>query len=401
MLISIDAGSSHPTLLGTKDLCASKAYENWAQEGRQQVEKSQLLRRQSEEQHKGGEQDQHKGGEQDQLLGTTHSPPGDGDLEMAKKSGPLETLQIDVMNKLLFQKLITVFCAILDAAAMSNNWIIIDRTNATECSATAELILEFAISQTNQRPPIVVIESMKRFRQFTSEKTASHLRDLTELAAKSKPITSDGMDSDSEVQIIPLPYSPDNFVDSKPYQDVPLPCRPFKEHVRADTKDVAPKRKWMYHYSQTTFASGTHYVFLENDTEAFPLDAFGPTGYVHAHGGTLSYQRLRSRISQGRPLVILHQTGGVSQAFGSLHKSIGHMSVKAMKNTDQILAEVDLFSSENWASGFGVPEIMMFKELLSRAPQLFQKTILSVDLVKVRSSSEERSAYSAAVSNFV
>ena len=68
MLISIDAGSSHPTLLATKDLCASKAYENWAQEGRQQVEKSQLLRRQSEEQRKGGEQDRHKGGEQDQLL---------------------------------------------------------------------------------------------------------------------------------------------------------------------------------------------------------------------------------------------------------------------------------------------------------------------------------------------
>ena len=79
---------------------------------------------------------------------------------------------------------------------------------------------------------------------------------------------------------------------------------------------------------------------------------------------------------------MLHQTGGVSQAFGSLHKSIGHLTTESMKNTDQILAEIDLFSSEKWASGFGVPEIMMFKELLSRAPQLFQKTILSVDLVE-------------------
>ena len=174
----------------------------------------------------------------------------------------------------------------------------------------------------------------------------------------------------TEVQVIPLPYNPEDYEDSKPFEDGDLPCKAFKEHIRADTKDVAPKRKWMYHYNQTTFSSGTHYVFLESDTEAFPLHAFGPTGYVHAHGGTLSYQRLRSRISQGRPLVMLHQTGGVSQAFGSLHKSIGHMSADSMKSTDQILAEIDLFSSEKWAAGFGVPEIMMFKELLSRGDKL-------------------------------
>ncbi|GMI17618.1 hypothetical protein TrLO_g4439 [Triparma laevis f. longispina] len=411
MLISIDAGSAHPTLLATNDLCASKQYEPWAKEGLQQI------RSQSESSSRSPNPPPVSSSSSNDMdlssaaFQSPSEPPNREDLkkggiEMKKTEGgenaesrspsftfsepqstpgnqEVSSQQINVINKLLFQKLITVFCAILDAAAMSNNWIIIDRTRAIESSATAELILEFAIRQTNQRPAIIVIESLKRFREFTSEKTRSHLQDLNELAAKSRPITSDGIDNESaEVQVIPLPYNPEDYEDSKPFEDGDLPCKAFKEHIRADTKDVAPKRKWMYHYNQTTFSSGTHYVFLESDTEAFPLHAFGPTGYVHAHGGTLSYQRLRSRISQGRPLVMLHQTGGVSQAFGSLHKSIGHMSADSMKSTDQILAEIDLFSSEKWAAGFGVPEIMMFKELLSRAPQLFQKTILSVDLVK-------------------
>ena len=51
---------------------------------------------------------------------------------VSKKSG-------DVVNVLLFQRLITVFSAVLDAAAMSNNWILIDRTN-NGSSSTAELL---------------------------------------------------------------------------------------------------------------------------------------------------------------------------------------------------------------------------------------------------------------------
>jgi hypothetical protein len=85
---------------------------------------------------------------------------------------------------------------------------------------------------------------------------------------------------------------------------------------------------------------------------------------VHAHGGTLSYQRLRSRILQGLPIVLLHQTGGATQAFGSLQKALTQSSTFAntglnvqphKKTTDHILSEIDLFSSEQWASAFGVP----------------------------------------------
>lgn len=143
--------------------------------------------------------------------------------------------QVNVVNKLLFQKLVTVFCAILDAAAMSNNWIIIDRTRPNESSATAELILEFAIRQTAQKPTIIVIDSVKRYSEYNSAASKSHLADLIELAKHSKPITSDGIEFD-EPQIVPLPYSPDDFEDPTKFYDAALPCAPMKEHFRPDTK---------------------------------------------------------------------------------------------------------------------------------------------------------------------
>jgi hypothetical protein len=36
---------------------------------------------------------------------------------------------------------------------------------------------------------------------------------------------------------------------------------------------------------------------------------------VCAHGGTAAYKRLRGAIQQGLPMVMLYNTGGVTQAF--------------------------------------------------------------------------------------
>ena len=46
-------------------------------------------------------------------------------------------------------------------------------------------------------------------------------------------------------------------------------------------------------------------------------------------------------------------------------------------------------SSESWVNGFGVPEIMMLTELLLRAPQLLDDTLVSVDLLKYSAEGEE------------
>jgi hypothetical protein len=53
-----------------------------------------------------------------------------------------------------------VFAAVLDAAKLSNNWILIDRTRSS--SATAELLRELAIELTNTRPTVVVVDSIER-----------------------------------------------------------------------------------------------------------------------------------------------------------------------------------------------------------------------------------------------
>ena len=38
-------------------------------------------------------------------------------------------------------------------------------------------------------------------------------------------------------------------------------------------------------------------------------------------------------------------------------------------------------SKANWTQDFGVPEMMMMKTLAERAPQLFRKNVVSVDIL--------------------
>ena len=81
-----------------------------------------------------------------------------------------------------------------------------------------------------------------------------------------------------------------------------------------------PAKPWQ----KTTFGSGTHYVFLRSPSggDAFPLDAAFPMGSVVAHGGTMAYKRIRAQIQTGNPMVMLYNSGGVTQAFASLHRAM-------------------------------------------------------------------------------
>ena len=49
---------------------------------------------------------------------------------------------------------------------------------------------------------------------------------------------------------------------------------------------------------------------------------------------------------------------------------------------EEIARRLEITSEERWAANFGIPEIMMFKEISSRAPILFKKTIVTVDLIQ-------------------
>lgn len=131
--------------------------------------------------------------------------------------------------------------------------------------------------------------------------------------------------------------------------------------------------------------------------DAFPLELAYPVGSVVAHGGTKAYKRIRASIQTGNPMVLLYNSGGVTQAFGSLHRALlrqdgdaggGGGGATGGGETDEpggapsdLLGEIEYVAEENWVKSFGVPEVMLFQELHKRAPALFHKSIVTVDLV--------------------
>lgn len=123
---------------------------------------------------------------------------------------------------------------------------------------------------------------------------------------------------------------------------------------------------------------------MDGEESSFPVAGLGEVGYVCAHGSTRAYQRLRTVIQAGRPLVMLNNTGGVTQAWSSLHNAMMESQAKDLKLTsNELLEKIEIMNNvDQWTQNFGIPEIMMFRELMQRAPLLFQKTIVVVDLVK-------------------
>lgn len=75
---------------------------------------------------------------------------------------------LEVINDVIFLKLVTIFSAVLDAAAIANNWIVIDRTSAK--SPAAEVLIEAALKQTTSRPTILVVDSYDRLRNFKGKR---------------------------------------------------------------------------------------------------------------------------------------------------------------------------------------------------------------------------------------
>jgi len=309
-------------------------------------------------------------------VNTTEGAEGETDLEAECNT---------VINALLFQRLLTIFCAILDAASLSNNWILVNRSNAQGSSASGELLLELAIQQTSQRPVIVVIESLNRLRRFTNDDGPEQVKLLNKL--RKSAVQSDIFEREhAHVVKMEAKYHIDEFGDYRKLMDTeknPLPSEPHHDDLNLEGV-VAERARWGYHYQSAMFSSGTHYIILDGDETVFPVTAFGQIGNVCAHGSTRAYQRIRNVIQQGRPLVMLNNTGGVTQAFSSLQKSMLASQASDEKFSSEKIIKM-LGNGDHrdaWTANFGIPEIMMFRELMHRAPLLFQKTIVVVDLVK-------------------
>jgi hypothetical protein len=117
-------------------------------------------------------------------------------------------------------------------------------------------------------------------------------------------------------------YDYKNFMDPTKFYDeteMPLPRDPEPVHIDPDgTVNIPPRVKWQYHYLQTFFAAGTHYFVLTDDNDAPALHNLGPEGFVCANGQGIMAPRVMTRIQNGASLVMLHNTGGVTQAWSSL-----------------------------------------------------------------------------------
>ena len=59
-----------------------------------------------------------------------------------------------------------VLRCLLDAANMTRNWVVIDRSDALSSSPSAELMLEWALKATMSPPVVLNLESIHRFETF-------------------------------------------------------------------------------------------------------------------------------------------------------------------------------------------------------------------------------------------
>ena len=171
------------------------------------------------------------------------------------------------------------------------------------------------------------------------------------------------------------------------YADVPdarLPFDVLPDHQRkAHNNTCEPLRKWRYFYVDGIFASATHYIIKSNDQDQLLMDTLAPSGYLYAHGDTRTFKRLRDKIQLGEPIVLLHNSGGPTTAFAWLQRVMAYQ--RPPPTVDQLNGPLKFLlacvSRANWTLGFGAPEVIMMRSLAERAPQLFRKSIVSVDVL--------------------
>lgn len=72
---------------------------------------------------------------------------------------------------------------------------------------------------------------------------------------------------------------------------------------------------------------------------------------------------------------MLHNTGGVTQAFSSLRKAM--QSRLPPPEPSELLKMIELVSPQPWSKDFGLPEILMMQELNQRAPMLLKTTCVT------------------------
>jgi len=289
------------------------------------------------------------------------------------------------INTLIFTKLTEVFSALLDAVKLNDSWVLVDRT-AGQGSATAEVLLENALQRGAVRPTIVAVDSLERL--GNAREGCNSLRIMKQLSDlyddENATQAPNGTEKDLNIDFI---YDVKEFDRVEPFRNIrdsELPFPVLAEHQRPKYNNTCdPNRKWRYFYMDGLFANASHYIIKNNDKDDFNLDLFAPMGYLYAHGDSRTYKRLANNIQQGRSIVMLHNSGGCTTAFSWLQRVYAHQ--RPAPDLNRLRAPLKFLianlSKANWSSEFGVSEMIMMKNLAERAPHLFRKHVVSVDIM--------------------
>ncbi len=97
--------------------------------------------------------------------------------------------------------------------------------------------------------------------------------------------------------------------------DEDLPFVPTDKESLFAAGDVHPKSRWSFYYRSTLFGSGTHYIIVDDKGYNVNRADLGSPGYIFAHGGNTEHKLMKECIRNGRPTVMLMNTGSVTQAF--------------------------------------------------------------------------------------
>ena len=313
---------------------------------------------------------------------------------------------LDIVNGVLYSKLVGIVAGILDAAAKSGDWIIVDRVR--NLAPAAELLIEAALGVTTSRPVILVIDSFQRLNKFTKEAGGANekcLADLARVRETAKPLPAapttkakspakpKAVEAAADPDALTLHqfYTHESFLDSKAYTGQGKPPPPTTEilpaHVIKKTGAPDPRVAWAYHYTQTIFGSGSHYLLFDEDDYAPDLRVTATTGTYVANGETKpAFERIKKHLNSGSPVVLLNNTGGVTQAFASLLKAMNE-NKKVDKNllpAGALLKKITLVGPpsealKQWQQGFGMPEIKMLQELYTKDPTSLTTKIVKLD----------------------
>lgn len=306
----------------------------------------------------------------------TDLKPNDTDKSMGSESS---------INTLIFTKLTEVFSALLDAVKLNESWILVDRT-AGQGSATAEFLLEKALDSGAVRPTIVAIDSLERL--GSAREGCNSGRIMKQLSDMYDDENAVKMPNGTEKELtVDFMYELKSFERAETYHDIPDSKMPFPvlpDHQRVAFNNTCdPNRKWRYFYLDGLFSAATHYIIKSNDSDELNMDNVAPQGYLYAHGDSRTYRRLSSNIQQGRSIVMLHNSGGVVTAFSWLQRVFAHQRPSPEMNRLRAPLKflIANLSKANWTHDFGVSEMIMMKGLADRAPQLFRKHVVSVDIL--------------------